>query len=88
VADAAAPAPEKEAAETPAPAAPAKRAPFALRHGARVELGPKKGKVKIVRGTGDVPYDVQIRWDGEKYPEWHVYRTLQLHFDAGRFKIL
>ena len=71
---------------TPAPAA--RLEPFTLQKGARIELGHRTGKVLMVRGSGTVPYDVQVRWEGSKRPEWLIYRSLAVRYERGELKIL
>jgi len=78
--------------ETPAEAAePAKEKstkPFELIAGAKVEYATRTGTVVDVRGNGDAPYDVQIRWKGEKYPVWFLYRALEVAYGQGEFRIV
>lgn len=62
--------------------------PFALRSGTRLRLGPRRGTVTRLRGGTTEPYDVQIRWDGHKYPEWHIYRSLLYLHRQGRLEVL
>jgi hypothetical protein len=73
-------------AEAAAPQTP--RPPFDLLPGAQVQYGPRRGTVVEVRGNGFVPYDVLIRWDGVKYPEWSIYETLKRLYEQGEFKVL
>lgn len=79
--------PSAEPAEAQ-PATEAPRPPFELKVGARIEYGPRTGKVVAVRGHGPQPYEVHIRWDGVKYPEWHIYVTLGRLYEQGQLKIL
>lgn len=65
-----------------------KKKPFELRPKAQVRLGHRTGHVKTVRGNRGIPYEVEIRFDGEKYPQWFQYRTLRLHWEKGVFTIL
>jgi len=74
--------------ETSATQNPAEPAVFALEPGARVRYGPDTGRVLEVRGGGEEPYEVEIRWDGKKYPEWHLYRSLARRFRGGDFEVL
>jgi len=78
-----------ESAETPSPdAAAASRKPFSLAPKTRLKLGPRTGQVRTVRGNRDIPYEVEIRFEGEKYPQWFQYHTLRLHWEKGILEIL
>jgi hypothetical protein len=72
------------ATETPAPARPA---PLALRRGTRIQLGYRAGRVDALRFAGKKPYEVRITWDGEKYPQIALYRTLELEHEKGALKV-
>ena len=71
---------------TVAPAAPPP--PLALKRGSRIQLGFRKGTVDQPRGGGKKPYDVRVTWDGQKYPQFITFRTLELDYDKGRLKVL
>ena len=71
------------AAETAKPTAA-----FELIDGARIEYGTRSGKVTSVRGNGEKPYDVQIRWDGAKYPEWYLFAALRKASEEGEFRVV
>jgi hypothetical protein len=72
-----------------APAAPlVPKEPFQLRGKQRVQHGARAGKVLTVRGNRDIPYDVEILFDGEKYPQWFQYGTLRLFYEKGVFQLL
>lgn len=82
----------KAGAEPPvAPVVEARALPLeklALRPGAEVEHANRRGVVREVRGNGDRPYDVQIRWTSEKYPEWHLFAALECAHAQGKFRVL
>lgn len=59
------------------------RPPFALQAGAAVSYGQKKGRVIATRGNGAEPYEVSVRWTGEKHPVWALYRSLKLAYEQG-----
>ena len=82
--------PQAEPAAATAEAEPASKPkpPLALRRGTRIQLGWKKGKVDIIRGGGKKPYDARVVWDGEKYPQWLIFRTLELDYERGDLKVL
>ena len=63
-------------------------APLVLAKGTRIQLGFRKGKVATVRGGWRKPYDVRVVWDGEKYPQWLLFTTLELDLARGDLKIL
>src|SRR5262245_53612824 len=77
-------------AEAPAPAAtaPPTPAPFSLKKGTRIQLGYRTGKVDALRSAGKKPYEVRITWDGTKYPQMILYRTLELEHEKGALAIL
>ncbi len=58
-----------------------------LKPGVRIQLGARKGVVDQVRGTWKKPYDVRVRWDGEKYPVFVTYEILELDYAKGRLKV-
>lgn len=62
--------------------------PLTLRRGTRIQSGWRKGRVDIVRGGWTKPYDVRVVWDGEKYPQWLIFRTLELDYERGDLKII
>jgi hypothetical protein len=70
------------------PLEPAKRPPLNLKRGTRIQLGPRKGTVKEVRGSWKKPYDLRVVWDGEKYPQYLIYQTLELDYEQGNLKVL
>ncbi len=82
--------PDEAAAETEdaAPEKPKPTGTFNLVSGAKVEYGQKKGKVAGVRGNGPEPYDVQILWEGTKYPEWFLFAALRNGWAQGEFRIV
>ena len=41
-----------------------------------------------VRGNGPEPYDVQILWEGTKYPEWFLFAALRNGWAQGEFRIV
>jgi hypothetical protein len=61
---------------------------FALKSGARIQYGPRTGKVEEVRGGGPEPYEVKIRWEGSKYPEWALFASLRGFYQQGELKIV
>ena len=76
---------------TPAQAPLTEKPEFTLKTGAEVEYGPRKGVVESVRGGAagaDNFYDVLIRWEDQKYPEWYLYVTLKKLYAQGEFDIL
>ncbi|HZN57164.1 MAG TPA: hypothetical protein VFD71_03735 [Planctomycetota bacterium] len=77
-------------AAEPTSAAPAAAPPVPLRlaRGAKIQLGRRQGVVEAVRGDWKKPYDVRVRWDGEKYPQYIIFRTLEIDNDSGRLKVL
>ena len=77
--------PENVAAEEPLPATPE---PLVLKKGSRIQLGFRKGTVGTVRGSWKKPYDVRVVWEGEKYPQWLLFTTLELDRERGDLKIL
>ncbi|MBI4606919.1 MAG: hypothetical protein HY721_33570 [Planctomycetes bacterium] len=81
------PASEAASAAT-APAAAAKPGPLVLRRGSRIQLGYRTGTVDAVRGAWKKPYEVRVVWDGEKYPQYFVFRTLELEHEQGNLKVL
>ena len=56
------------------------RPPFDLKAGARISYGQKQGKIISIRGNGKAPYEVGIRWDDEKHPEWMLFAALKLAY--------
>jgi hypothetical protein len=83
--------PDETAAETEEAAPPEKPKPsgtFNLISGAKIEHGKRSGTVAKVRGNGPEPYEVQIRWEGEKYPEWHLFAALKQAWSQGEFCIV
>jgi hypothetical protein len=64
------------------------RPPLALKRGTRIQSGWRKGTVDTVRGGWTKPYDVRVVWDGEKYPQWLIFRTLELDHERGDLKVL
>ncbi|MEM7231044.1 MAG: hypothetical protein AAF517_02645 [Planctomycetota bacterium] len=85
--DASAAAEAEASSEAAAPAAPPKPA-FALKTGAKVRVGKRLGKVKVLRGAGKIPYEVQVVWDDSKYPEWLQYGTLKMYYETDKLEIL
>jgi hypothetical protein len=82
-------APAEPAAAEPEPAPEEKpRRPLVLKRGTRIQSGWRKGKVDTVRGGWKKPYDVRVVWDGEKYPQWLIFRTLELDHERGDLKVL
>jgi hypothetical protein len=75
-------------AAPPAATAPPKPAPFSLKKGTRIQLGYRTGKVDALRSAGKKPYEVRITWDGVKYPQMILYRTLELEHEKGALAIL
>lgn len=71
-----------------APPSAAPLAPFSLRRGTRLQLGARTGTVEAVRWSGSHPYDVKLRWDGEKYPQFLLHRTLEFSYTSGALKLL
>ena len=63
------------------------RPPFDLKTGARISYGQKQGKVISIRGNGKAPYEVGIRWDDEKHPEWMLFAALKLAYKQGNLVI-
>ena len=63
-------------------------APLALKRGARIQLGYRAGTVESVRGGWTKPYDVKVRWDSEKYPQWISHMTLELDHMHGKLKVI
>jgi hypothetical protein len=59
-----------------------------LRAGSRIQLGWRKGLVEEVRGGWVRPYEVRLRWEGEKVPLYLVFTTLERDFRAGRLRVL
>jgi hypothetical protein len=59
-----------------------------LERGSRIQLGYRQGTVGCVRGGWTKPYDVRVRWDGEKYPQWLIFTTLELDYKKGNLKVL
>ena len=74
--------------QPPAEAPAAKMPPLELRRGARLQLGYRLGRVETVRGGGAKPYDVRVRWEGEKYPVWLIHATLERDHARGFLKVL
>lgn len=64
------------------------KGPLVLQRGAKIRLGFRTGLVKSVRGGGKKPYEVMVRWDGEKYPQWITFRTLELDHERGRLTLI
>jgi hypothetical protein len=64
------------------------RGPLLLKRGARIRLGFRTGLVKSVRGGGRKPYEVMMQWDGEKYPQWINFRTLELDHERDRLTLI
>src|SRR5438093_1100834 len=62
--------------------------PLVLQRGARIQLGYRQGTVDCVRGGWKKPYDVLVRWEGEKYPQWLLFTTLELEYRKGTLKVL
>ncbi|HVR74100.1 MAG TPA: hypothetical protein VMT52_07205 [Planctomycetota bacterium] len=62
--------------------------PLILKRGAKIRLGFRAGLVKSVRGGGTKPYEVMVHWDGEKYPQWITFRTLELDHERGRLTLI
>jgi len=82
---------ETEAATDPGSAeerTPAPPQPLVLKKGTRIQLGYKKGTVDTVRGGWKKPYDIRVVWDGEKYPQWLLFTTVELDLARGDLKIL
>ena len=77
-----------ETEEAAAPEKPKPTGKFELISGAIVEYGQRKGKAVEVRGNGPEPYDVQIRWDGDKYPEWFLFAALRAAWAEGEFRVV
>jgi hypothetical protein len=77
--------PEAGAAEEALPAQPQ---PLVLKKGTRIRLGFRKGTVGTVRGSWKKPYDVKVLWEGEKYPQWLIFTTLELDRARGDLEIL
>ena len=63
------------------------RGPFALKPGARIVHGARRGTVEVVRGGGREPYDVRITWDGEKYPQWFLYTNLRQYWEKEELEV-
>jgi hypothetical protein len=85
--------PEKETGADPDPEAgeestPAQAEKPVLRKGARIHLGYRKGTVDTIRGGWKKPYDIRVVWDGEKYPQWLLFTTVELDIARGDLKIL
>jgi len=77
-----------EAPSSPVQSAPDLKAPLSLAAGTRIQLDHRRGIVDWVRGNWVKPYDVRVRWDGEKQPEWHIFTTLERDYRQGRLKLL
>lgn len=67
--------------------APTPPKPLALRRGDRIKLCYRRGRVDQVRGSWKKPYDVRISWDGEKYPVYVLYSSLELEHARGRLAV-
>jgi len=67
-------------------AATAAPIPLELKKGMRIQIGYRRGTVESVRGGWSKPYDVRVRWDGEKYPQWILHRTLEADHESGKLK--
>ena len=63
------------------------RPPFAIKAGARISYGQKKGSVISVRGNGKAPYEVGVRWAHDKHPEWMLFEMLKLAYEVGNLVI-
>jgi len=77
-----------KADEAPATEKPRPSGPFEIVPGARIEYGQRKGRVAEVRGNGAEPYDVEVRWEGAKYPEWFLFAALRQGWNEGEFRIV
>lgn len=64
------------------------KGPLLLVRGAKIRLGWRTGLIKSVRGGGTKPYEVMVHWDGEKYPQWITFRTLELDHEQGRLTLV
>jgi len=67
---------------------PERSGPLRLKKGRRIQHGYRQGTVDYVRGGWSEPYDVRVRWDGEKYPQWIVFKTLELDYKQGKLTLL
>ena len=76
------------ASETTPSSAIAAPEPLRLKRGTRIRLGHRTGTLEAVRGDWKEPYEVRIRWDGEKYPQYIVFRTLERDHEQGKLKVL
>lgn len=87
---------EKKAAPAPAAAVAVPEAapatpppgPLKLKRGCSIQIGARQGTVDQIRGHGKKPYDVRVKWVGEKYPQFITFRTLELDHETGRLKVL
>jgi hypothetical protein len=70
------------------PAKEAPRGPLSIRRGSRIRLGRREGRIDTLRGGGPRPYDVLIRWDDEKYPQWLIYTQLEREHELGNLAVL
>lgn len=59
-----------------------------LRVGDRIRLDWRKGSVEDARGGRERPYEVRVRWDGAKVPEYIVFETLARAHRLGRLERL
>ena len=73
---------------SPAEAPEATLPPLTLTAGARIRLGYRSGTVEQVRGRWAWPYDIRIRWDGEKHPQYIVFTSLARDYQAKRLTLL
>lgn len=85
--------PDKETVPVPEPVAGEEHStpppqPLVLEKGTRIQLGYRKGKVDTVRGGWRKPYDVRVVWEGQKYPQWLLFMSLELDLARGDLKIL
>ncbi len=73
-----------EVADENTAAVVSERPPLVIKRGTRIQMGPRRGRIDQVRG--DPVYDVRVKWEGEKYPQFLLYQSLKRQYELGNLR--